>query len=413
LGITHRSIVLLLVNHLDEDDFLPMIQHTPFKDNLFVILDAESIPPYKTFPTAFIQKSFKNPEEIISHIKEYAQQQNKDIAGIIGLDEEYRYAVSKKISEFFALPFYKQSTIDTIINKYTQAVCLAENNVLVPNVILFNQMSDAQTFPFPNVLKIVTGIGSKFVYLNKDHAELEAHVEDFKEKSNLPVHNNLILESFVGGDEYSCDFLIDKKSIQILRVVKKITSPTNFPFFGGFYLFNPFNAPSHNFSLATLEKTCRGIAQAFELDRGVCMMDFKFFEGKLFVIETTIRPGIAQFIDLMITLYQYTSIDILIKQILHLNTQVPIPDGNGLIFYISTQQTGMLKKFDCSLLEKDPRIHYLKKYYKEGQSISREANKSSRSIVIGHIMITDIQEAAISKTIAHLLEKISIEIAPL
>lgn len=410
-----KPIVLLLINHLDEEDFLPMITHSAFKENLLVILDTESIPSYTTFPTAHLEASFKDPKALIPLITRYAHQQRQEIAGIVGLDEEYRYVVSKYIADVFSLPFYEQSTIDAITNKYKQAIRLQQFKAPLPKFMLFNRMEDADTILFPNVLKIVTGIGSKFVYLNKNRTELTAHLDDFKEKSKQPIQDNLILMQYIAGDEYSCDFLVTNDTVQILRVVKKITSLSTFPFFGGFYLFNPYSHESANFNITALEATCTKIARAFGLTRGVCMMDFKFYKGSLFIIETTIRPGVAQFIDLMIDLYHYTSLDVLIRQILRINTSIQIPQGQGLLFYISTKQSGTIKRFDVSQLVNGStpyNITTIKKYYEEGQRVDHESNKVTKEIMLGHIVITNIPEERVANALEEIQKQMVIDIVP-
>lgn len=416
LNKDNKPIVLVLINHLDEDDFLPMITHSAFKEHILVILDTESIPSYASFPTAHLEASFKDPAAVIPLIQQYVQKHHNTIAGIVGLDEEYRYAVSKHIADVFSLPFYEQSTIDAITNKYKQAVQLQKYKAPLPKFVLFNRMEDADAIPFPNVLKIVTGIGSKFVYLNKNRAELAAHLEDFKQKSKQPIHDNLILEEYIGGDEYSCDFLVTNTGdVHILRVVKKITSLSTFPFFGGFYLFNPYHQAPAGFNITALETTCKKIAQAFGLNRGVCMMDFRFYKGSLFIIETTIRPGIAQFIDLMIDLYHYTSLDILIRQILHMDTNIQIPQEQGLLFYISTEQSGTIKQFDVSQLQNGSasyKITHIKKYYEPGQRVEHEANKVTKEIMLGHIVIINIPEDHVASTIKAIQHQLVIDIIP-
>jgi len=405
----NQKTIILLINNLEKEDFLPIVTYTKFKKNLLIIFDRKSTSGHNACCIDYLLEDFKSPQKIISNIKTWKSENYRDIAGIIGLDEEYKYAVSKKIADTFNLKFYSQNTINKISNKYLQLLELKKNNTNVPNFKIINKENDNLDIGFPNVSKPVYGIGSSFVCINENKDQLEKNVTYFKEK-NTRINNQLILQEFISGEEYSCDFIVHKNNhVQVLRVVKKITLKEDFPFFEGFYLFNPDHMENYPFKLAQLENLCKKIATVFGINRGVCMVDFKFFDNKIFVIETTIRPGISQFIELMGELYGYTSTDMLIKQILKQDTKNEIPKEEGLVFYITTNKPGLIKKFDTSLVETNKDVAKIVKYYQPNQNISLEKHKCYKKIALGHIMVKNIAPEKIIQTIKDIRKNIYIE----
>lgn len=369
-----------------------------FQENILFIIDSTTIDK-KTIPilcSPFISASFNHSNIIIKKILDYIQKKESDIVGIIGLDEEYKYKISKKISSYFNLPYYNQTTIDLLTNKYKQRISLQQTNLPVPQFTILNpfdfNFNNIQAMPFPNVLKPISGISSKFVYLNHNEFEITKNISDFKSKKCNLNKESLLLEEYIRGNEYSCDFLVQGNFIKIIRVVKKITNQKNFASFNGFFLFNPYSNTLAELKIDSLLKACETIASTFQINRGVCMIDFKIYHEKIYIIETTIRPGISQFIELMIALNQHTSFDILIKQILHIENPITNPLNNGAIIYIKTNKKGLLTKFDCSLLEKNPHIHSVKKYYEEGEKISQDTQTFSKNILLGHAIFININE---------------------
>jgi hypothetical protein len=409
-NINKNDIVIILINNLEKEDFLPILQNNIFSKNILVIFDKNSIKDHKHSPINYLLEDFNKPKDINSKIKNWLETNNKNLIGIIGLDEEYKYTVAKAISDHFNLEYFDQKIINIATSKYLQRSIFKENNINTPNFKILKD-ENYQDINFPNVIKPVTGISSLFVFKNNDEKELKKNLKFIK--SHAP-EKPLLLEEFIGGDEYSCDYIVDKNSkAKILRVVKKLTNKKQFPFFEGFYLFNPDYTNNSDFKLKDLEDLCSKTATAIGLKRGVCMMDFKFYNGKLFIIETTIRPGISQFMELMKNVYGYTSIEIYLKELFKIEHTIQIPKENTLIFYIFTEKTGILEKFDTSALEKNLNkfgIIDIKKYFSPGDKIEHEENKAYSEIMIGSISVKNINMDQIKNKIEEINKNIILQI---
>ena len=98
-----NDIIVLLINNLEKEDFLPIIEYSHFKKNILVIFDKRSINEYNECSIDYLVQDFKSCDTIVSHLKKFTKEKQKKIIGVVGLDEEYHYTVSKKIADAFHL----------------------------------------------------------------------------------------------------------------------------------------------------------------------------------------------------------------------------------------------------------------------------------------------------------------------
>ncbi len=421
------KMVILLVTNLDEDDFKAVADSLEMKDRLFLVSDRSSIRAYKKRDFSYIVDSFRSPESVISRIKLWQKKNRKDFTGIIGLDEEHHYRFSSAIAREFSLEYYDSRTIDLCSNKYLQRKRLHENGVDVPKFQLLT--SPDPSIGFPNVLKLLTGYASCYVYLNnsmrefkKNWAELGKMAKRAEKDPMLASHSSFerafdprhefIVEEYIDGNEYSCDYVVRNGRANVLRVVRKYSS--RFGFFDALYLFNPDSPGSSGseFSIKGLEDVCRKAASSLGIKRGVCMMDFMVKDGKIFVIETTIRPGISTFVNLMSTLYKTTSIDIFMKELLGSTKAFQIPKGqekNGLVVYISAPALGRITLFDTKHFEENWHslgVLEICKYLNTTKTIRTLRQR----LQLGYIMLKDVSQEDIPDIIRLVREKTIIEV---
>src|SRR5262249_59408293 len=108
----------------------------------------------------------------------------------------------------------------------------------------------------------------------------------------LDPRREFVLEAHVGGDEYSCDFVVQRGHVQLLRAVRKYRG-AHLGQFGGFYLLNLDSLASCGVNPEELRDVCSRIARALGISDGVSMVDFKFDGGTLPVLETSLLPGLS------------------------------------------------------------------------------------------------------------------------
>ncbi len=424
---TDERVIILLVTNLDEDDFKAVADSLEMKERLLLVSDRSSIRAYKKRDFSYLVDSFRSPQALIDRIRKWQKKNRLKLSGIIGLDEEHHYRFSGAIASEFGLEYYDKKTIDLCSNKYLQRERLREHGVQVP---MFQLISGPKNeIGFPNVLKLLTGYASCYVYLNKSQgefrknwAELGRMAKRAEKDPMLARHatsgrtfdprHEFVVEEYIGGNEYSCDYIVRGDRAQVLRVVRKYSSM--FGFFDALYLFNPDSQgpADREFEVKELEDVCSRAATALGIRKGVCMMDFIVRDRSIYVIETTIRPGISTFVNLMSNLYRTTSIDIYMKEMLGNGNRYRIPDdpeNNGLVIYISAPSLGRINVFDTKYFEEN--WHSLGmleicKYLNAGKSI----RSSRQKLQLGYVMLRGVEQKKIPELIRLVREKTVIEI---
>ncbi|MFA7662611.1 MAG: ATP-grasp domain-containing protein [Patescibacteria group bacterium] len=397
------GLIIFIANDLDSDDFFAITNNLEFRDNILIVCDKKIKRESDTREFNCLVSKLDDVPKLVKKITAWAKKNHKLIVGVIGLDEEYHYAVSKNIAKEFSLEFYGDETIDNTSNKYLQRKKLRNARINVPNFQLI-ELNSKINIPFPNVLKVLTGNAGFFVYHNKNQEDFKKNIKDFsflKNKTDLILQEHktqketydpkkqFIIEEYVAGQEYSCDYLISDKQAHILRVSKKINSQEAFAFTEAIALINP-DISKEGFKTKQLAFLCKKVAHALNINHGVCMMDFMVKDKKLVVLETSIRPGISTFIDLMAELYRDTSINQLIRQKLKLQTIKTMPKKEGLVVYFTTKSPGKIRLFDTDKLKKiKPKLKILKicKYYKKGDLVKIDSNHPEDPIVLGYVLL--------------------------
>ena len=446
---TRTKTAILLLNDLLREDFEPIIDNIEFKENLVVITNVRI--DKKKYGINLIFDRLDDTKNLLQKLRVLQSKDNLDFCGIIGLDEEYNYAISEAIAKEFGLKCNSRKTLDTISNKYLQIEALKDGGVDVPQFKYVDDYEGSKDFRMPCVIKPVKGISSLHVYKINDSDELKTifrRLDSYKSETFLSLTNQsnstqssrtistnknkrlntnkrFILEEFIDGNEYSCDFLVGK-DILLLRVVKKITSKQYFPFFEGLYLFNPDESKTSEFSSGYLKDVCKRIAKSLNITTGLCMVDFRFDakRNKIIVIETTTRPGVDDFTLLMKKNYDYISMSIALRNIfgtLDVNSFQKIPEGNSVLIYLTAPKSGILKRFDTTKLEKlkldglnssggiaRHNILKLVKYNKAGDKIDY-LGLLKNPPYIGHIIIDDIRAEDIDGTIEKIKSNIDVK----
>jgi len=144
------------------------------------------------------------------------------------------------------------------------------------------------------VVKPIGGSGSEWVFRCSDaeacrsaYACVQAASAGCGPKPgpNTPI----VVEEFVDGDEYSCDFVVDGDQVMILRTAAKIAAHELG--FGTALAYRvPGTLPSA-LSVASLTRQLLAASRALGLGRAVCMVDFIARGHEALLLELTPRPG--------------------------------------------------------------------------------------------------------------------------
>jgi len=321
-------------------------------DRLLVVAPPTLLEPLP--PLHGIADDLSDAKRVVEKTDAWAHAHQAQFEAVVGIDEELHFSLSRTLATHFGLPFPSARTCALASNKWLCKQAFVEHGVPTS---AFTRLSEADldaaaTIGYPNVLKVLSGTQSQFLFRNDSPKDLIRNISRLK-KATLntfsdprfepqplsdsgqflyPKHQ-FLLESFVGGIEFSCDFLVQADHIALLRITRKLPGPT-LGLFGGYLLVPPPCLSHHGIDEETLISVCHRIVRAFGIHHGVCMVDFKVDRGSIHVLESSIRPGFSAFNHLMAKLLGYTSLAVMIAAAMNEPIPLGYPSSEGAVLYL-------------------------------------------------------------------------------
>lgn len=414
---------------------LNSMNSTGLLDQMLIVFEPEFYQKFSPPGKNYVLANFSNHQSIIEIIKNWSAQEKINFSGVLSVDDDEQFQLSKAIAKTFQIPYYSNKTLEYSSNKFIMknrfdSAKVKHAKYILTNNLTKDKLSQIKTdIAYPNVLKITNGNGSEYIYVNTSEKELLKHFTELKEelknitnncwfrKQEHTINGNIIkinpkkdflIEQFLKGEEYSCDFAINDNKITILRIVKKYKHDY-FGYFNAYYLLNTKTLEDLNINYEDLKETCKRISEGFKIKKGVCMVDF-IFNGSIYVIESSIRPGLSLFVPLMEQVYGYTSMSMLAKLFLEQEIISSLPESEGLAICIYAKTAGVIKKFntsDLSKLKNEAEIIKVHKYEDVGASI-KDYNNDHHDLLMGYVLIKDPKQD-IKGLIAKINQHIKIE----
>jgi hypothetical protein len=376
---------------------------------------------------------FGDVPRLLARIEDWSRGTARPITGVLGIDDEDQFDLSRAVARHFGVAFPDDATLSVASNKYLQKRQFVRHAVPTGEFVLLDAASpDAGAdLGFPNVLKTLTGSGSEYVFKNRDQGELtenlrylcgvlgaaegdpryrvvSAHLPG--EKPRFDTRREFLLEEYLEGDEFSCDFLLHDGTVRLLRVVKKLAG-RYLGNFDGFYLLNEHTASEEGIDLPELRSVCRRVAAALGVASGVQMMDFIKGRDGLRVLETSIRPGFSIFLSLMRAVYDYTSLGLAARLKAGESVDVTIPEEEGLALYLLADRPGMVAALDVSPLNAmrdELGILDVGLYAKPGDVIV-DARHDHFDLILGYVLIRNPERSRIQEIVQRVREACVIE----
>jgi len=244
----------------------------------------------------------------VNILKHYVEKHGAILEGVACFDCE-SLRLASLIAREFSLDFPSEEAVLRCRSKFQSKEIWLEQGVGCPQAEMVLSAEQASSFyrkvNRPVVLKPLTGSGSELVFLCRDenacrqayeciasHVKRHPNQRMFGAESCLDhclPHQAVTAETFIGGDEYSCDFVLEGGHVDIIRLSKKI--PFKSSTFGTILAYEvraqlPFGLNEKDLS-ALLAKA----ATALGLKRTMAMVDLKIEHGKIYLLELTPRPG--------------------------------------------------------------------------------------------------------------------------
>ena len=254
-------------------------------------------------PWEEILTPLSDPDHVLDVLKKHLDHWPQIIDSIFCFDCE-SMELTAFIAEQLNLDYASGQTIQNCRDKYVSKQIWQLHGIKCPRVCPINSVEDVLAF-FKNtrsgcVLKPITGSGSELVFkcatISECRSAFKAIQTGLKKRCLNPLFQRssskeilMLAEERITGTEYSCDFIIEKDDVRVIRLAKKITS-----------VFRPFGTILGYAIPASLPQgldknnflqTLFNSATSLGIKRGLCMIDFIVSDNQIVLIELTPRPG--------------------------------------------------------------------------------------------------------------------------
>lgn len=242
---------------------------------------------------------------VMAELKEHLRERSQQLTGVACYDCE-SMRLASRIARAFGLPFPSEASILTCRSKILSKQMWRANKVACPPSGIVRSEDDVRAFfasvGHPIVLKPLTGSGGELVFFCSTADEAVANFRILQNKlahhpdermygqQNMAAGHDpqdlIGAERFVGGEEFSCDFILDRGQVTVIRLIKKIHY-----YFGavlGYQILKDYEQVGGE---NDLKSNLKAAAESVGLDRAMAMVDMKVEDGKIYFIEMTPRPG--------------------------------------------------------------------------------------------------------------------------
>ena len=121
------------------------------------------------------------------------------------------------------------------------------------------------------------------------HENTRMYADEEPSSVKTSTRKEFVVEEFVAGTEYSCDFIVDGGRIHIIRTARKIPAPSQS--FGTTLAYVLPGVLPEGIAECKLHDQILRAAGALGIDRAVCMVDFIVQDDTVFLLEMTPRVG--------------------------------------------------------------------------------------------------------------------------
>ena len=251
----------------------------------------------------------RQPHAALPALRDHTARWGIELTGVACFDCE-SMALAAELARALRLPYPTAEAVAACRSKFASKQRWQEAGVRCPRVALVRGEADALRFiaeiGAPAVLKPLTGSGSELTFLCDDaracvaacrtmEPRLREHPDDrmyappVSTWGTLDPRRVFAIEEFVQGCEYSCDFVLDRGRVEIIRLAEKV--PASALGFGTTLAYVvPGELPS-GLDRDALGDELLAAAQCLGLERALCMVDFIVRDGRAWFIEMAPRPG--------------------------------------------------------------------------------------------------------------------------
>lgn len=178
--------------------------------------DSEFTSAFHYCDKTYIVPSIKNESEYIQELLQICNKEKIDI--ILSFYDLDSFVISKYINKFKdigVVPIISSFEVNEIaFDKIKTYNFLKENGFMTPKTWSSVDALNYTAMQFPVIVKPRFGFGSNYIHIANNKEEMEFFI-------NYNKNDELIVQEFLNGQEYSFDILNDLNSKTIVSVVKK------------------------------------------------------------------------------------------------------------------------------------------------------------------------------------------------
>jgi biotin carboxylase len=338
-------------------------------------------------------------------------------------------ALASDLAQGMGLPFPSPRAVSVSRNKFLSKSLWRESGVPCPKAAVAREASEVSAFMdrlgAPVILKPLTGSGSELVFRCTDREEGRSAFETIRrglsERNGSRMYRqapacfegldplrDVVLEQAVTGPEYSCDFLLDNGTLEIIRTARKIPLPGGQIGIAAAYVL-PAPLPAA-VSAEDFRDRLHRAARALGLERALCMVDFIVQEKEAYLLELTPRPG-GDCLPWLIR--QSSGLDMLgLALDFAEGNEPPLPDEaswNPLVgLRMFAETAGVLARIDARAIESDPRVREVLIKRRPGHRVALPPEDYD-SRLLGHVIFKPSGETTLEEECAELAAGMVVE----
>ncbi len=333
-------------------------------------------------------------------------------------------ALAALLARDFSAAFVSLSAVNNYRNKLVSKELWQKTHIDCPIAAPVCNVEDAidflSTLKRGCVLKPLSGSGSELVFHCKDEKECRlafSIIQDgLRQRKDHRLYKGvsndsppIMVEEFVGGSEFSCDFFIDGEAMTLIRLTKKISS--SFGPFGTTMGYVLVDALPNGIDIDIFRRHLARAAGALGIKKSICMADFIVRGRDIILLEMATRPGGDCLPALIRNALQLDiialTLDVAQNRPLCIGSFRPPQPFVGL--RIHAKHGGTFGRIDCGLLKKDARIKEIHVLRHPGDII-RMPPEDYDSFVLGNIIFTPKNTTDPSGDCRRLLDMLTVEI---
>jgi len=411
-------------------DYIELIRRRYPHRALFLTDPAERARAREETPGAAeeILCDFTDDAEVLRVLRDHLRRYRLAVDGVACFDCEYLGSAAA-LANRFGLPFPSPSAVAQSRNKFLSKQAWKRAEVVCPEAAVVRNRSELYKFVDrvgkPVILKPLTGSGGELVFRCANHTDcLQAYdtmlnrltkagenrlyFQDPVASGDLDPIQDVVLEEFIPGQEYSCDFFLENGRLEVIRTAKKMpTAGAQVGTTTAAYVV-PAELPAEIPSPVFLDQLHRA-ATALGLDRALCMVDFIVWQGKAYLLELTPRPGG----DCLPWLIQQSCGLDMIGLALDMAqgrklSMVPGQSWETLVgLRLFVQHGGAVKEIDEGDLRRDPRVQEVFIKRRPGHRVVLPPNDYD-SRLLGHVIFRPTISTSLETECAELASKLKV-----